>query len=146
MASLFGGESECERREAAVLEFEKRLWQALKKTKCFAREDLLPQTLEDTSESFRFPMPLNAALIFRGIDVHESFVIRSSKYPLVLTCKVVRAEDGDDVPTRPYQLMFKSKEDLRQDALVIKLMSYFEHEIFEDLYGIDTYLHRYQVT
>ncbi|KAH0481845.1 MAG: LOW QUALITY PROTEIN: uncharacterized protein KVP18_004206 [Porospora cf. gigantea A] len=66
-------------------------------------------------------LPLDSELEVVGVDVEKSFVMRSSRYPLVLGCTL---KDGS-----AYRILYKRGDDLRQDALMSQVVQVVAHDI-----------------
>lgn len=103
-------------------------------------EGIIPPSEKDILKC-SFPLPTDPSLRFLGIDEGESLVARSSKYPLILSCRV-RNEDG---LVSQRKILFKTEDDLRQDQLFIEISKWLDICIYQKLFGLKTDLYRYRV-
>lgn len=69
-----------------------------------------------------FPLPLDPSVMICGCYPQESSVFKSSLSPLKITFKTVTQERGKKKYDK-YALMFKIGDDLRQDQLVIQIIT-----------------------
>ena len=61
------------------------------------------------------PLPLDPSVMITGVDPAEYQVFKSSLFPIMLTFKTLTKQK--------YQIMFKTGDDLRQDQLVIQIIT-----------------------
>eukprot|EP01054_Gregarina_sp_Poly1_P011326 Gregarina_sp_Poly_1__11325@NODE_949_length_5585_cov_66_135194_g673_i0_p1_GENE_NODE_949_length_5585_cov_66_135194_g673_i0NODE_949_length_5585_cov_66_135194_g673_i0_p1_ORF_typecomplete_len1325_score172_64PI3_PI4_kinase/PF00454_27/1_7e34DUF4135/PF13575_6/0_0026_NODE_949_length_5585_cov_66_135194_g673_i043978 len=141
LANLFAFSNDEAIRHQAVRLLEEEL-DTLLRTKCSVGADpsLYPAVCTDKVPSY-FPLPTDPDLLFVSLDPGESYVIKSTKYPLVLACNTINSE----ARFVRKKFLFKSNDDLRQDRFVIEIFRWFQLHIFEPLYGLRTHLSRYQV-
>ena len=94
------------------------------------------------SEPVEIPIPVDPNLCLVRIDETRSFCIKSAKSPFVITCETLSKKQRESQPElRRY--MFKTGDDLRQDQLIIQLITLFNN-LFKS-YGLDLKLTPYRV-
>lgn len=81
-----------------------------------------------------FPVPLYEQYEFKSVDIESTYVIRSSTYPVLVTCNT------QETAMEPARLLYKGNEDLRQDTFVLSFMKYFQLFILEGIYEFQTHL------
>ncbi|KAF4668605.1 Serine arginine-rich splicing factor 2 [Perkinsus chesapeaki] len=113
------------------------------------------------------PLPIDPSVRLVRVDANRSFCIKSSMMPIVLTCEVVQSTVNTQPATQPAtaplmrhqgwqkqqqqqqpgkdirQYMFKVGDDLRQDQLVLQLITVMD-SLFKK-YGLDLRLTPYKV-
>jgi phosphatidylinositol 3-kinase len=91
-------------------------------------------------DSVEIPIPLDPALCLVRVEDGKSFCIKSAKAPFVVSCEVFNRITRQ---TESRRYMFKTGDDLRQDQLIIQLISLFDN-LFKS-YGLDLKLTPYKV-
>lgn len=91
-------------------------------------------------DSVEIPIPLDPALCLVRVEDGKSFCIKSAKAPFVISCDVFNRRTRQSESRR---YMFKTGDDLRQDQLIIQLISLFDG-LFKS-YGLDLKLTPYKV-
>ena len=91
-------------------------------------------------EVIEIPMPIDPTLSLIRIDEQKSFCIKSAKAPFVICCEVYNKRTNLNEIKR---YMFKTGDDLRQDQLIIQLISLMDG-LFKS-YGLDLKLTPYRV-
>ena len=92
------------------------------------------------AELLEIPIPVDSNLALVRVDETKSFCIKSAKAPFVVSCEVSHKKTRH-VEVKRY--MFKTGDDLRQDQLIIQLISLFDG-LFKS-YGLDLKLTPYKV-
>eukprot|EP01053_Blabericola_migrator_P010844 Blabericola_migrator_1__10843@NODE_623_length_7209_cov_181_617194_g454_i0_p1_GENE_NODE_623_length_7209_cov_181_617194_g454_i0NODE_623_length_7209_cov_181_617194_g454_i0_p1_ORF_typecomplete_len1258_score161_44PI3_PI4_kinase/PF00454_27/1_8e35DUF4135/PF13575_6/0_00026RtcR/PF06956_11/0_24ROS_MUCR/PF05443_11/0_51_NODE_623_length_7209_cov_181_617194_g454_i022235996 len=140
VANLFFFGNEEAIRHQAVKQQEEELYVYLMSKASVTNADCCPRICSDKVPTL-FPLPTDPDLLVVNLDPVESYVIKSTKYPLVMTCNVI------DVSGKAHKkkFLYKSNDDLRQDQFIIEVFRWFQLNVFEAYYAMDTYLSRYQV-
>ena len=73
------------------------------------------------------PMPLDPEIYVRGIEPNSCFVFKSAMLPLKLTFHSQKGEDPKKKETFPYSVMYKHGDDVRQDQLVLQMISLMDN-------------------
>lgn len=81
------------------------------------------------------PLPLDPSVLIIGIDPSEIKVFKSSLFPIMLTFKTVSKQK--------YQIIFKTGDDLRQDQLVIQIISLMDRLLQKE--NLDLKLSPYKI-
>ncbi|KAI4166333.1 MAG: hypothetical protein LQ342_000223 [Letrouitia transgressa] len=81
------------------------------------------------------PLPLDPSVLITGIYLEESMVFKSSLFPLLINFKTA---DG-----KKYPIMFKTGDDLRQDQLVIQIISLMDRLLRKE--NLDLKLSPYRI-
>ena len=90
---------------------------------------------ESTSQITGLPLPLDSSKMIVGVDTESSTVFKSNLFPLRLA---LRCSDGTEYP-----VIFKDGDDLRQDQLVIQLISLMDRLLRKE--NLDLRLTPYKV-
>ena len=71
-----------------------------------------------------FPLPLDPTIMVHGINADDASVFKSSLSPLLLNFKVQPSTSSSFSPSQTrYPIIFKTGDDLRQDQLVIQIIT-----------------------
>ncbi|POS86878.1 phosphatidylinositol 3-kinase-like protein [Erysiphe pulchra] len=81
------------------------------------------------------PLPLDPSVMLTGVDPAETHVFKSSLFPIMLTFKTVTKQK--------YQIIFKTGDDLRQDQLVIQIISLMDQLLQKE--NLDLKLSPYKI-
>ncbi|RMZ89715.1 hypothetical protein DV736_g3048, partial [Chaetothyriales sp. CBS 134916] len=81
------------------------------------------------------PLPLDPSVLITGIEPDSAMVFKSSLSPLLLIFKTTS--------TQPYPVLFKTGDDLRQDQLVIQIISLINSLLLAD--NLDLKLTPYRI-
>ncbi|KHJ30663.1 putative phosphatidylinositol 3-kinase [Erysiphe necator] len=81
------------------------------------------------------PLPLDPSVMLTGVDPAETQVFKSSLFPIMLTFKTVSKQK--------YQIIFKTGDDLRQDQLVIQIISLMDQLLQKE--NLDLKLSPYKI-
>ncbi|RKF55433.1 Phosphatidylinositol 3-kinase, root isoform [Erysiphe neolycopersici] len=81
------------------------------------------------------PLPLDPSVMLVGVDPAETHVFKSSLFPIMLTFKTVTKQK--------YQIIFKTGDDLRQDQLVIQIISLMDQLLQKE--NLDLKLSPYKI-
>jgi phosphatidylinositol 3-kinase len=92
-------------------------------------------SVESTSQIAGLPLPLDSSKMIVGVDTDSSTVFKSNLFPLRLA---LRCSDGTEYP-----VIFKDGDDLRQDQLVIQLISLMDRLLRKE--NLDLRLTPYRV-
>ncbi|KAI9629453.1 hypothetical protein KEM48_012922 [Puccinia striiformis f. sp. tritici PST-130] len=90
---------------------------------------------ESINQIVGLPLPLDSSKIIVGVDTESSTVFKSNLFPLRLA---LRCTDGSEYP-----VIFKDGDDLRQDQLVIQLISLMDRLLRKE--NLDLRLTPYKV-
>ncbi|KNZ44200.1 hypothetical protein VP01_941g20 [Puccinia sorghi] len=92
-------------------------------------------SVESTAQIAGLPLPLDSSKMIVGVDTESSSVFKSNLFPLRLA---LRCSDGTEYP-----VIFKDGDDLRQDQLVIQLISLMDRLLRKE--NLDLRLTPYKV-
>ncbi|EFP90774.2 Phosphatidylinositol (PI) 3-kinase [Puccinia graminis f. sp. tritici] len=92
-------------------------------------------SVDSTSQIAGLPLPLDSSKMIVGVDTDSSTVFKSNLFPLRLA---LRCSDGTEYP-----VIFKDGDDLRQDQLVIQLISLMDRLLRKE--NLDLRLTPYKV-
>ncbi|CAD6502058.1 BgTH12-02301 [Blumeria graminis f. sp. triticale] len=81
------------------------------------------------------PLPLDPSIMLTGIEPTETQVFKSSLFPIMLTFKTLSKQK--------YQIIFKSGDDLRQDQLVIQIITLMDQLLQKE--NLDLKLSPYKI-
>lgn len=81
------------------------------------------------------PLPLDPSVMITGIDPAETLVFKSSLFPIMMTFKTLTKQK--------YQIMFKTGDDLRQDQLVIQIITLMDQLLQKE--NLDLKLSPYKI-
>ncbi|KAM3088233.1 Phosphatidylinositol (PI) 3-kinase [Clarireedia jacksonii] len=81
------------------------------------------------------PLPLDPSIMITGVDATETAVFKSSLFPIMLTFKTTTK--------RKYQVIFKTGDDLRQDQLVIQIITLMDQLLRKE--NLDLKLSPYKI-
>ncbi len=81
------------------------------------------------------PLPIDPSVMVVGVDPAETIVFRSSLCPIMLTFKTVTKQK--------YQIIFKTGDDLRQDQLVIQIITLMDQLLQKE--NLDLKLSPYKI-
>ncbi|RQM07133.1 hypothetical protein DH86_00003481 [Scytalidium sp. 3C] len=81
------------------------------------------------------PLPLDPSIKIKGVDQNQTLVFKSSLFPIMLTFKTT-----DD---KKYQILFKTGDDLRQDQLVIQIITLMDQLLQKE--NLDLKLSPYKI-
>ncbi|KAI1006642.1 Phosphatidylinositol 3-kinase catalytic subunit type 3 [Podosphaera aphanis] len=81
------------------------------------------------------PLPLDPSIMLVGVDPTETQVFKSSLFPIMLTFKTSTRQK--------YQIIFKTGDDLRQDQLVIQIISLMDQLLQKE--NLDLKLSPYKI-
>ncbi|RKF72252.1 Phosphatidylinositol 3-kinase, root isoform [Golovinomyces cichoracearum] len=81
------------------------------------------------------PLPLDPSVMLVGVDPNETQVFKSSLFPIMLTFKTLSKQK--------YQIIFKTGDDLRQDQLVIQIISLMDQLLQKE--NLDLKLSPYKI-
>ncbi|KAF4626381.1 hypothetical protein G7Y89_g11780 [Cudoniella acicularis] len=81
------------------------------------------------------PLPLDPSIMITGIDPAETLVFKSSLTPIMMTFKTLTKQK--------YQIMFKTGDDLRQDQLVIQIITLMDQLLQKE--NLDLKLSPYKI-
>lgn len=98
--------------------------------------------------SVSITLPTHPEQPVAGVRANDFYIFKSAKKPFRLT--FVRRADGLSVPPPPsasprssISVMFKAEDDIRQDALVLSLLTVMDHLLCQE--GLDLHLTPYRV-
>ncbi|KAK5078399.1 Phosphatidylinositol (PI) 3-kinase [Lithohypha guttulata] len=100
------------------------------------------------------PLPLDPSIEVSGIFPEDSNVFKSSLSPLLLHFKIASADVPDDAPSSPlksqklaeqprFSVIFKTGDDLRQDQLVVQIISLMDRLLLRE--NLDLKLTPYRI-
>ncbi|TAQ89178.1 hypothetical protein B7494_g2492 [Chlorociboria aeruginascens] len=81
------------------------------------------------------PLPLDPSVLITGVDPFDTLVFKSSLFPIMLTFKTTTKHK--------YQIMFKTGDDLRQDQLVIQIITLMDQLLRKE--NLDLKLSPYKI-
>ena len=81
------------------------------------------------------PLPLDPSVMITGVDPAETLVFKSSLFPIMMTFKTTSKQK--------YQILFKSGDDLRQDQLVIQIITLMDQLLQKE--NLDLKLSPYKI-
>jgi len=81
------------------------------------------------------PLPLDPSVMITGVDPAETLVFKSSLFPIMMTFKTLTKQK--------YQIMFKTGDDLRQDQLVIQIITLMDQLLQKE--NLDLKLSPYKI-
>lgn len=81
------------------------------------------------------PLPLDPSVMIVGVDPAETLVFKSSLFPIMMTFKTITKQK--------YQIMFKTGDDLRQDQLVIQIITLMDQLLQKE--NLDLKLSPYKI-
>jgi phosphatidylinositol 3-kinase len=81
------------------------------------------------------PLPLDPAVMITGVDPAGTLVFKSSLFPIMMTFKTLTKQK--------YQIMFKTGDDLRQDQLVIQIITLMDQLLQKE--NLDLKLSPYKI-
>ncbi|TVY92103.1 Phosphatidylinositol 3-kinase,root isoform [Lachnellula willkommii] len=81
------------------------------------------------------PLPLDPSVMITGVDPAETLVFKSSLFPIMMTFKTITKQK--------YQIMFKTGDDLRQDQLVIQIVTLMDQLLQKE--NLDLKLSPYKI-
>lgn len=81
------------------------------------------------------PLPLDPSVMITGVDPAETLVFKSSLFPIMMTFKTLTKQK--------YQIMFKTGDDLRQDQLVIQIVTLMDQLLQKE--NLDLKLSPYKI-
>jgi phosphatidylinositol 3-kinase len=81
------------------------------------------------------PLPLDPSVMITGVDPGETMVFKSSLFPIMMTFKTTTKQK--------YQILFKSGDDLRQDQLVIQIITLMDQLLQKE--NLDLKLSPYKI-
>lgn len=81
------------------------------------------------------PMPLDPSILITGMDPTSTAVFKSSLFPIMMTFKTTT--------NQRYQILFKSGDDLRQDQLVIQIITLMDQLLQKE--NLDLRLSPYRI-
>jgi phosphatidylinositol 3-kinase len=81
------------------------------------------------------PLPLDPSVMITGVDPAETLVFKSSLFPIMMTFKTSTKQK--------YQIMFKTGDDLRQDQLVIQIITLMDQLLQKE--NLDLKLSPYKI-
>jgi phosphatidylinositol 3-kinase len=81
------------------------------------------------------PLPLDPSVMITGVDPTETLVFKSSLYPFMMTFKTTTKQK--------YQILFKTGDDMRQDQLVIQIITLMDQLLQKE--NLDLKLSPYKI-
>lgn len=81
------------------------------------------------------PLPLDPSVMITGVDPAETLVFKSSLFPIMMTFKTLTKQK--------YQIIFKTGDDLRQDQLVIQIITLMDQLLQKE--NLDLKLSPYKI-
>ena len=81
------------------------------------------------------PLPLDPSVMIIGVDPTETLVFKSSLYPFMMTFKTTTKQK--------YQILFKTGDDMRQDQLVIQIITLMDQLLQKE--NLDLKLSPYKI-
>lgn len=81
------------------------------------------------------PLPLDPSVIITGVKPSDTMVFKSSLCPIMITFKTLNSQ--------PYQIIFKTGDDLRQDQLVIQIITLMDQLLQKE--NLDLKLSPYKI-
>ncbi|QSZ37079.1 hypothetical protein DSL72_009171 [Monilinia vaccinii-corymbosi] len=81
------------------------------------------------------PLPLDPSVMITGVDPSETNVFKSSLFPIMMTFKTTTKQK--------YQIIFKTGDDLRQDQLVIQIITLMDQLLQKE--NLDLKLSPYKI-
>ncbi|KAG4031005.1 hypothetical protein MFRU_010g01310 [Monilinia fructicola] len=81
------------------------------------------------------PLPLDPSIMITGVDPSETNVFKSSLFPIMMTFKTTTKQK--------YQIIFKTGDDLRQDQLVIQIITLMDQLLQKE--NLDLKLSPYKI-
>lgn len=81
------------------------------------------------------PLPLDPSVMVTGVDPAETLVFKSSLFPIMMTFKTTTKQK--------YKILFKSGDDLRQDQLVIQIITLMDQLLQKE--NLDLKLSPYKI-
>ncbi|KAG0650196.1 Phosphatidylinositol 3-nodule isoform [Hyphodiscus hymeniophilus] len=81
------------------------------------------------------PLPLDPSIMITGVDPGETMVFKSSLSPIMMTFKTTTSQK--------YKILFKSGDDLRQDQLVIQIITLMDQLLQKE--NLDLKLSPYKI-
>ncbi|TVY83938.1 Nodule isoform of Phosphatidylinositol 3-kinase [Lachnellula suecica] len=81
------------------------------------------------------PLPLDPSVMITGVDPAETSVFKSSLFPIMMTFKTLTKQK--------YQILFKTGDDLRQDQLVIQIITLMDQLLQKE--NLDLKLSPYKI-
>ncbi|KAK6594739.1 phosphoinositide 3-kinase [Botrytis cinerea] len=81
------------------------------------------------------PLPLDPSIMITGVDPSETNVFKSSLFPIMITFKTTTKQK--------YQIIFKTGDDLRQDQLVIQIITLMDQLLQKE--NLDLKLSPYKI-
>ena len=81
------------------------------------------------------PLPLDPSVMITGVDPAETNVFKSSLFPIMMTFKTTTKQK--------YQILFKTGDDLRQDQLVIQIITLMDQLLQKE--NLDLKLSPYKI-
>ncbi|KAH7390258.1 kinase-like domain-containing protein [Cadophora sp. MPI-SDFR-AT-0126] len=81
------------------------------------------------------PLPLDPTIMITGVDPAETLVFKSSLFPVMLTFKTLSKQK--------YQIIFKTGDDLRQDQLIIQIITLMDRLLQKE--NLDLKLSPYKI-
>ena len=81
------------------------------------------------------PLPLDPSVMITGVDPAETHVFKSSLFPIMMTFKTTTKQK--------YQIIFKTGDDLRQDQLVIQIITLMDQLLQKE--NLDLKLSPYKI-